>query len=192
MSRESILGRVKKNKPAKIELPEHNLNKLVFDDVLEAFRESLEGVGGMLVKVSSYEEIADRIKQEFPELTKFKSDVKEVPSIEPPEINNPHDCADLEFYMAEGLVAVAENAAIWINEETAEYRSAYFLTQHLSLVIKKDSVVSNMHEAYDRIGKLESVFGTFISGPSKTADIEQSLVLGAHGSRSLIVFVLEN
>jgi L-lactate dehydrogenase complex protein LldG len=34
-------------------------------------------------------------------------------------------------------------------------------------------------------------FGTFIAGPSKTADIEQSLVLGAHGPRSLIVFLLD-
>jgi L-lactate dehydrogenase complex protein LldG len=34
-------------------------------------------------------------------------------------------------------------------------------------------------------------FATFIAGPSKTADIEQSLVLGAHGPRSLIVFLID-
>ena len=34
-------------------------------------------------------------------------------------------------------------------------------------------------------------FATFIAGPSKTADIEQSLVLGAHGPISLTVFLLD-
>ena len=47
-----------------------------------------------------------------------------------------------------------------------------------------------MHHAYDRIAQAEYPFGLFLAGPSKTADIEQSLVLGAHGSRSMTVFLL--
>jgi len=48
-----------------------------------------------------------------------------------------------------------------------------------------------MHHAYDRIGDADYGFGLFLAGPSKTADIEQSLVLGAHGSRSMTVFLVE-
>jgi L-lactate dehydrogenase complex protein LldG len=48
-----------------------------------------------------------------------------------------------------------------------------------------------MHQAYERIGNQEYGFGTFIAGPSKTADIEQSLVLGAHGARGLTVFLMD-
>ncbi len=47
-----------------------------------------------------------------------------------------------------------------------------------------------MQQAYERIGDLDYGFGTFITGPSKTADIEQSLVLGAHGARGLTVFLM--
>ncbi|MNW08326.1 Lactate utilization protein C [compost metagenome] len=47
-----------------------------------------------------------------------------------------------------------------------------------------------MHEAYQKIADSVYGFGTFIAGPSKTADIEQSLVLGAHGPKNMTVFIL--
>jgi L-lactate dehydrogenase complex protein LldG len=47
-----------------------------------------------------------------------------------------------------------------------------------------------MHQAYERLQGREYNFGVFIAGPSKTADIEQSLVLGAHGARTMTVFLV--
>jgi L-lactate dehydrogenase complex protein LldG len=41
-------------------------------------------------------------------------------------------------------------------------------------------IVPTMHEAYRQINIAEEGWGAFIAGPSKTADIEQSLVIGAH------------
>ena len=48
-----------------------------------------------------------------------------------------------------------------------------------------------MHQAYDSIDVAKEGFGAFIAGPSKTADIEQSLVIGAHGARSATIYVIE-
>ena len=64
---------------------------------------------------------------------------------------------------------------------------APFICQHLVINVKK--TVPHMHAAYEELGKVNSGFGLFLSGPSKTADIEQSLVIGAHGARSLTVVI---
>ncbi len=66
-----------------------------------------------------------------------------------------------------------------------------FICQHLILVIDDENFVANMHEAYQKIDTNKSGYGTFIAGPSKTADIEQALVIGAHGPRSLKVFIVQ-
>ena len=68
-----------------------------------------------------------------------------------------------------------------------------FLTQHLVLLLERSSLVDQMHEAYARLGARvgQTGYGCFLCGPSKTADIEQALVVGAHGPRSLAVVLWE-
>lgn len=95
--------------------------------------------------------------------------------------------ADLDFWVADGEFGVAENGAVWVPCQTAEHRAALFLAQHVALVLTAGHLVRDMHEAYARANIAAQAFGVFIAGPSKTADIEQSLVIGAHGPRSLTV-----
>ena len=86
-----------------------------------------------------------------------------------------------------GQIAVAENAASGRHPRSIVPRC---LCQHLALVVHARDLVHNMHQAYERISVANSPFGGFIAGPSKTADIEQSLVIGAHGPRSMTVFLV--
>jgi len=67
-----------------------------------------------------------------------------------------------------------------------------FICQHLAVLLHKNDIVQTMHEAYATIGNNAYGFGLFIAGPSKTADIEQSLVLGAHGPKTMTVFVINH
>ena len=100
-----------------------------------------------------------------------------------------HDYQDVDLVALKGHFGVAENAAIWVTEDLVDHPASLVLSQHLSIVIRADELIDNMHQAYAQITEAPR-YGVFISGPSKTADIEQSLVLGAHGARSLIVFII--
>jgi L-lactate dehydrogenase complex protein LldG len=113
-------------------------------------------------------------------------------------ITDPHQLADVDLAILPGELAVAENAAVWVTGARVPQRVAYFLSQHVALVVPSDRVVDNMHEAYEWLHREAGAdgpfatarWGTFMSGPSKTADIEQALVIGAHGARSLHVFLI--
>ena len=84
---------------------------------------------------------------------------------------------------------MAENGAVWVIDRHVRQRAIFFIPQHLALVVPREKIVHNLHEAYRRLAFDGPGFGVFISGPSKTADIEQSLVIGAHGPRSLTVIL---
>ena len=76
-----------------------------------------------------------------------------------------------------------------------------FISENLVILLPKSQIVNNMHEAYQRLSKAKNQeqtancfeeygYGTFISGPSKTADIAQVLVMGAQAARSATILLL--
>jgi L-lactate dehydrogenase complex protein LldG len=101
----------------------------------------------------------------------------------------PASLSDVEVGIIEAKMGVAENGAVWVTEEELKVRALPFICEHLVALVKEEDIVSNMHEAYERIREGDYGFGVFIAGPSKTADIEQSLVLGAHGPKTMTVLI---
>lgn len=93
-----------------------------------------------------------------------------------------------DFFIYESMLGVAENGALWC-QNLGTNREKLFMCNDLIIKIKAENIVANMHQAYEKISFDNREFGTFIAGPSKTADIEQSLVIGAHGAMSLTIFV---
>jgi L-lactate dehydrogenase complex protein LldG len=102
----------------------------------------------------------------------------------------PHDHQNVDIAIVAGQLAVAENASVWVSNANLDCRSLYFLCQRLVMVVPRDRMVHTMRDAYAQIKIEERGFGSFIAGSSRTADIEQSLVMGAHGAMAaLVVFV---
>ena len=105
-------------------------------------------------------------------------------------VNEPHSLADLDYTVAPARLAVAENAALWITAEDLIQRVAPFICEHLITVVATERLIGTMSDAIADIGRCGGTWGAFVSGPSKTADIEQALVMGAHGARTMTVFLV--
>lgn len=189
-SRKKILDRIRSVGVAKLSMPDLTSGEILGDN-LETFSEVLVNIGGSVFIVDDYAAIQKHIQQQYPGAARIISVIEGLPWYKTHFSSDPHDFRDVDLAVMKGHFAVAENGAIWVTGDLMGDRSLPFITQHLALVVSKNEIVPSLSQAYERIGKLSYQFGTFIAGPSKTADIEQSLVLGAHGPKSLTVFLVK-
>lgn len=193
-AREKMLNAIRSNQPSLVPLPKINLNTVIhFEDTYLQFKTVLQNIGGVAKMVNSLKEIKKEI--EIDKLNNlFLIDLLSTISDEDRQkITMPaNELEKLEKVYIKASLAVAENGAVWITESQMQNRLLPFISQQLILVIDKDDIVDTMHDAYNKIDTTKGEFGVFIAGPSKTADIEQSLVIGAHGARTTTVYVIDN
>jgi L-lactate dehydrogenase complex protein LldG len=160
----------------------------------ESFKNVLEDVGGECFFVNSFAEFKDSLAtlDIYKSAKNICSCVDEVDkgNVDINSVEKIHDLRNVDLAIVRGEFGVGENAAVWVNADSLKHRGVLFLSENIILIIDSGKIVSDMESAYKLIdfNKLKS--GYFISGPSKTADIEQCLVIGAHGAKSLIVFII--
>lgn len=114
--------------------------------------------------------------------------VPDVPSTTP-AITRMHALGTLDVLVCAASLGVAENGAVWIATSDVMHRAALFLAARVIIVVGADTIVATLHDAYAQLDIRATAFGVFVAGPSKTADIEQAMVIGAHGPKELTVMV---
>ena len=130
-----------------------------------------------------------KIREAYPDARVISSNVPGVKADRNPDnVAEAQDLDGTDVGVIQGEVGVAENACIWI-PQTMKEKAICFISENLVILLSRHNIVNNMHEAYRRIKFNDYGFGTFISGPSKTADIEQSLVYGAQAARGVTIFL---
>ncbi len=191
-SRDHMLGLMAKNQPALLPLEETKLEVISYKDPVRQFAETLTAIGGKAIMVKDFSEIKMRIREEFDTTKRIVTTIPEFSDLAEMFSASvlPHSFENTELTLLHTDFAVAENGAVWITEDIMGQRILPFICQHLAVIVYADNILPTMQEAYERIASRRYGFGSFIAGPSKTADIEQALVLGAHGPRTMTVFTL--
>lgn len=184
-SRDQILAAVRASQPAALPLPA--VPQYDGEATVAKFSALLTGIGGRVVMLDGLDQLAEVIRQLYP------ADYKVASTLLPATVAVASDTpighlAPIDLAVLRGELGVAENGTVWLPEANMLHRALPTITQHLVLVLDHTQIVATMHQAYARITDVGG-YGVFLAGPSKTADIEQSLVIGAHGARSLTVLL---
>ena len=191
-TREKILEAVLKNQPEATALPDTSMFKGTGNDLVQKYMNIFKTIGGSCFLANTIDSVKTLINEKF-DLSK-----RIVTTL--PELSDrfelisgtvdPHSYNDIEVAIIKAHFSVAENGAVWLTEEVMGQRIIPYICQHLAVIVYAESIVPTLHEAYEKIGTGDYGFGGFIGGPSKTADIEQALVLGAHGPLTMTVFII--
>ncbi len=192
-TKEEILERLRQNTRETYDMPDLSvLQPIVYADPVAEFKHKTNTTAGArLVEMKSGDNLSDIVRQAYPEAKVIASNLPEVTAQLNPDSATVEELERVDVGVVRGEIGVAENACIWI-PQTMKERAICFASQQLVIVLRADGIVNNMHEAYERIAASEDYFhqykfGTFISGPSKTADIEGALVYGAQAARGVTV-----
>ena len=191
-SKEDILKKYRANVREKFDMPDlSDIKAITYPDPLLQFMNMTKSVGGNAIEVEKGRDINELIRELYPDAKEISSNLPEVTiaTRNPDEVGRARDLNGTDVGVVRGMFGVAENACVWIPQQMKE-KAVMFISENLVILLDKKQIVNNMHEAYKWIEMNDYGYGTFISGPSKTADIAQVLVMGAQAARSATVLLL--
>ena len=203
-NKEDILSKYKANVREQFDMPDlSDIQAITYPDPLLQFINMTKSVGGNAIEVEKGRDINELIRELYPDAKEIASNLPEITiaTRNPDEVGSANDLNGTDVGVIRGMFGVAENACVWIPQQMKE-KAVCFISENLVILLPKSQIVNNMHEAYRRLSDQaksqepmaksfnEYGYGTFISGPSKTADIAQVLVMGAQAARSATVLLL--
>ena len=194
--RKKILADVRANKPAPLPQPQLPTARLVELDAEARLAENAAKSKSKVLRLAVDDSLGQVISTLYPKeqsigVGEEMSELSDATTKRITAETSVAELADVHLAVLRAELAVIENGACWVSESAMGHRGLPFACEHLALLVPRRQLVETMHEAYAQVTPNRQNFGVFIAGPSKTADIEQSLVIGAQGPRSLTIILTE-
>jgi hypothetical protein len=191
MKKEELFDKLRGGITQQFDMPTEPVKGIVYKDIVKQFIEMSKTVGGKVIEVKATDDLNAVIRKAYPDAKVFASNVKGIQAdLNPDTVATAADLNGTDVGIIQGEMGVAENGCIWV-PQTMKERAIYFISEELVILLDKKNIVNNMHEAYKRVEMNNYGYGVFISGPSKTADIEQALVMGAQAARGVMVVLID-
>ncbi len=191
-NKEEILKKIHNNIKKDFDMPDIDIKGIQYKDKLATFIESSKVAGCKVIESNENDDINLLIKGLYPEAKMIASNLSNITiaNINPDTVNEAKDLNGTDIAIIKGELGVAENACVWV-PQTMKEKAVCFISEELVIIVSRKSIVNNMHEAYAQIKMTDYGYGCFISGPSKTADIEQALVMGAQAARGVTIVITD-
>ena len=190
--KEELLQKLRSNTREQYDMPADDIQGITYDDTVAQFIEMSQAVGANVVEAATGDSLDDIIRKAYPDAKVVASNLPEVriATLNPDTVADAQALNGTDVGVVSGQIGVAENGCVWI-PQSMKQKAVCFICEYLVIVLPKSGIVNNMHEAYARIEMPATGLGLFISGPSKTADIEQALVMGAQAARGVTVVITQ-
>ncbi|MCE1234816.1 MAG: lactate utilization protein [Hyphomicrobiales bacterium] len=178
--------------------------KLEGEERVALFTEKAESVFASVVRVASDAEVpkavADYLRSKnLPQAVRRGEDPRlaALPFDSEPQLTvavGPSDGTDL-VGLSHALAGIAETGTVALASGRDNPTTLNFLPEHHLVVVRCDEMVGDYESVWARV---RSIWGegrmpralNMITGPSRSGDIEQTMLLGAHGPRSLHLIVV--
>ena len=191
MKKEELLEKLRGQVHEQYDMPDMDIQGIRYPDTVKQFVEMTKKVGGDVVFAKKTDDLNLLIRNLYPDAKVFASHLPYINIAErnPDQVDDAQDLNGTDVGIVEGEIGVAENGCVWVPQAMKE-RAVCFISEYLVIILDQQNIVDNMHHAYAQVHMTDYGYGCFISGPSKTADIEQALVMGAQAARGVSVIIL--
>ncbi len=209
-ARERILERLRKAAPTdKPECPPVSPDAAVFadmpDNLIECFANQLATLHGEFYRVESLAAAASRVRELLAAVGEGKAlrqssaflddlvaeDEELAGLLEVDRVLPSQEMAAYAAGVTEADALIARTGSVVLRNTTGGGRRLSVLPPLHIVIARASLLVPSIEDALVKIGDGGWSYATIISGPSRTADIEKILVLGAHGPKRLVVILVD-
>jgi len=177
------------------------------ESLIEIFKESLEAVGGHCIVASSDLEVKEALARIISGLGELHLQGRRIAVSDAPALQrwitsiesdfevgaspSPAELFGYDVGITTVQAAIAETGTLVLESEVERHRLVSLVPPVHIAIVQASQICLTLGEALAKLSSRLNSAITFITGPSRTADIELTLTVGVHGPQALYVIVIE-